>query len=90
MDTVELAGRSVSDHSLLGQVRPPTKNSAAKDSNILKRQVQNSNQNHAVRRRRPEGTSGKYTKAQVQVSVRTNDTASLGRACSFDVWTTRT
>ena len=63
-----------------------------RNPNILERRVQNSNRNmnHAVRRRRREGTRGKYTKAQVQVSVRTNDPASLGRACSFDVWTTRT
>ena len=63
-----------------------------RNPNILEKRVQNSNRkiNHAVRRRRREGTSGKYTKAQVQVSVRTNDPASLGRACSFDVWTTWT
>ena len=63
-----------------------------RNPNILEKRVQNSNRNinHAVRRRRREGTCGKYTKAQVQVSVRTNDPASLGRACSFDVWTTRT
>ena len=63
-----------------------------RNPNILERRVQNSNRNmnHAVRRRRREGTCGKYTKAQVQISVRTNDPASLGRACSFDVWTKRT
>ena len=35
------AGRSVSDHSLPGQVTPPIKNSTTRNSNILERRVQN-------------------------------------------------
>ena len=80
-------GRSVSDHSLLGQMRPPTKNSTARNSNILERRIQNSNWNRAVRRQRREGKRETTPKRKFSLGLTLNDPASLGCACPFNVRT---